>query len=230
MARRSLWAVVVLGALLIAAPLVVGLPAKVSAGQEMMDEFRPLMQQSNVDKTAAYYDDVFVPLGDVVPALTAENMAKFNTYVQGFTAVGVDAEKLVPALAQGLDMTTEQVQTFMVAQFPAMTQMLQNLPTMKQDFADIVALMEANVPIFEQVPGGLAHYGPLVATMQSNVDSYAKADSLPNMNLFTWFFVVFGALLIVIGGLGLFGSRAERAAVRGTTRHGWHVGHAATSH
>jgi hypothetical protein len=231
MARRSLWAVVVLGALLIAAPLVLGLPSKASAGQDMMDDFRPLMQQSNVDKTEAYYNDVFVPLGDVVPALTAENMAKFNTYVQGFSAMGVDAEKLVPALAQGLNMTTEQVQTFMVAQFPAMTQMLQDLPTMQKDFADIVALMQANVPIFEQVPGGLAHYAPLVATMQANVDTYAEADSLPNMNLFTWFFVVFGSLLIAIGALGLVGTRAEHAAAASrTTRRSWRVGHAATSH
>jgi hypothetical protein len=217
MARRSLYAVLVIGLMLIIAPFALGLPAKASAGQEMMDDFRPLMQSANVDKTASYYNDVFVPLGDVVPALSAENMAKFNGYVQGMTAMGVDAQNLVPALAQALSMTPEQVQAFMVAQFPAMSQLLQDLPTMQQDFSDIVALMEANVAIFEQVPGGLAHYEPLVATMQANVDSFDEADSLPNMNLFTWAFVVPGLLLVGLSALGLFAGRKPERTVGAVT-------------
>ena len=207
MARKSLWAVIVVGLMLVLAPFALGIPSKASAGQRMMDGFRPLMQPANVDKTAAYYNQVFVPLGQVVPALSKDNIAKFNSYVQGFTAMGVDASKLVPALAQALNMTPEQVQAFMVAQFPAMSQMLQNLPTMQMDFTDLVSLMEQNVAIFEQVPGGLAHYAPLVATMQANIDNYRQADSLPNMNLFTWFFVVPGAVLVGLGVLGLFGLR-----------------------
>ena len=207
MARRSLWAVVVLGFLMIVAPFALGLPAKASAGQEMVDGFRPLMQPANVDKTAAYYDDVFVPLGGVVPALTKDNIAKFNGYVQGFTAIGVDAQNLVPALAQAMSMTPEQVQVFMGAQFPAMSQMLSALPTMEQDFTELMALMEQNVTIFEQVPGGLTHYEPLVATMQANVTNFDRADQLPDMNLFTWFFVVPGALFMLFGGLGLWGEQ-----------------------
>jgi hypothetical protein len=213
MVRKSLWAVVVVGLMMVVAPFALGLPSKASAGQDMMDGFRPIMQPANVEKTAAYYNDTFVPLGDVVPALTAENMAKFNTYVQGFTAMGVDAQNLVPALAQAMNMTEPQVQQFMVAQFPAMTQLLQDLPTMQKDFGDIVGLMEANVTIFEQVPGGLTHYEPLVTTMQANVDNYRQADQLPNMNLFTWFFVVPGLLLMAIGGLGLFAGRTVTAPV-----------------
>jgi hypothetical protein len=165
------------------------------------------MQPANVDKTASYYNDVFVPLGQVVPALTKDNIAKFNAYVQGFTAMGVDAQNLVPALAQAMNMTPAQVQGFMGAQFPAMSQLLANLPTMQKDFTDLVSLMERNVAIFEQVPGGLTHYQPLVATMQANVDNYRTADQLPNMNLFTWFFVVPGVLLVAIGVVGLFGDR-----------------------
>ena len=46
----------------------------------MLDNFHPLMQQANVDKTAAYYNDVFVPLGDVVSAMSQENVTKFNAY------------------------------------------------------------------------------------------------------------------------------------------------------
>jgi hypothetical protein len=212
MNRRSLWAVViVVGALLVAAPFVLGLPSKAAAGQRMMDDFRPLMQQASVDETAEYYHEVFVPLGDVVPAMSAESIAKFNAYVQGFTAMGLDAQNLVPALAQALDMTPEQVQAFMVAQFPAMTQMLQDLPAMEQDFTALVGLMEQNVRIFEQVPGGLAHYEPLVSTMRGNVADYDKADQLPNMNLFTWFFVVPGVALMGLGALGLLGGRKPSA-------------------
>ena len=213
MARRSLRAVIFVGLMMIVAPFALGMPAKASAGQKMMDGFRPLMQPATVDKTASYYHDVFVPLGGVVPALSKDNIAKFNTYVQGFTAMGVDATRLVPALAQALKMTPAQVQTFMVAQFPAMSQILQNLPTMQKDFSDLVGLMASNVAIFEQVPGGLAHYAPLVATMQANVNNYKKADSLPNMNLFTWFFVVPGALLVGLGAVGIVGGRKEAEGV-----------------
>lgn len=212
MARKSLWAVIVVGLMLIIAPLALGMPSKASAGQKMMDGFRPIMQPANVDTTASYYYDTFVPLGQVVPALSKDNIAKFNTYVEGFTALGVDAENLVPALSQAMNMTPEQVQAFMVAQYPAMSQMLQNLPTMQKDFSDLVGLMQQNVAIFEQVPGGLAHYEPLVTTMQANVDNYRKADQLPNMNLFTWFFVIPGLVLIGLGALGLFADRKGGSA------------------
>lgn len=211
MERKSLWAVVVVGLLLIVTPFALGLPSKASAGQSLMDDFRPLMQQANVDRTASYYDDVFVPLGEVVPALSKDNVAKFNAYVQGFTAMGVDAQNLVPALARAMNMTQPQVMAFMVTQFPAMSQLLQNLPTMGKDFTDLVALMQQNVAVFEQVPGGLAHYEPLVETMQANVDNYRKADGLPNMNLFTWFFVIPGLVLVGLGALGLIGDRRSTA-------------------
>lgn len=207
MVRKSLWAVIVVGLMLVIAPFALGLPSKASSGQKMMDGFRPLMQPATVDKTASYYNDVFVPLGKVVPAMTQDNIAKFNTYVHGFSAMGVDAQNLVPALAQAMNMTPAQVQAFMAAQFPAMSQLLQNLPTMQKDFTDLVGLMEQNVAIFEQVPGGLTHYRPLVETMQANLDNYREADELPNMNLFTWFFVIPGLVLVGLGGAGLFAGR-----------------------
>lgn len=52
----------------------------------------------------------------------------------------------------------------------------------------------------------LAHYEPLVTTMQANVDNYKQVNSLPDFRLFTVFFVVPGALLILLAGYGLFGS------------------------
>ena len=52
----------------------------------------------------------------------------------------------------------------------------------------------------------LAHYEPLVTTMQANVDNYRQVNSLPDFRLFTVFFVVPGVLLILLAGYGLFGS------------------------
>ena len=99
MTRKLMWAVLAIGVALIAAPFVMGLPDKASGGQEMIDAFGPIMDQDNVDTTADYYYDVFVPLGDVVPAMSQENIDKFNGYLAGFGALGVDAEKMVPTLA-----------------------------------------------------------------------------------------------------------------------------------
>ena len=63
--------------------------------------------------------------------------------------------------------------------------------------------MEQNTAIFAAVPAGLAHYKPLVDTMQANVDNYKQVNSLPSFRLFTWFFVVPGALLVLLAGWGL---------------------------
>ncbi len=89
--RKVLWIVALLGAVMIAAPFALGLPSKTDHGQQMLDNFHPLMQQANVDKTAAYYNDVFVPLGAVVPAMSSENVAKFNAYLDGIKGMQTDS-------------------------------------------------------------------------------------------------------------------------------------------
>jgi hypothetical protein len=203
MARKLMWAVLLVGVMLVAAPFAMGLPDKADGGQNMIDAFGPIMDQDNVDTTAAYYYDVFVPLGDVVPAMTQENIDRFNGYLAGFTALGVDAENMVPALAGAMQMPEEDVQAFMGQQFPAMTAMLQSLPDMQSDFAGLLGLMGSNVGIFEQVPAGLAHYEPLVTTMQAEVSNYDKVASLPDFRLFTWFFVIPGVFLVGIAMAGL---------------------------
>jgi hypothetical protein len=75
---------------------------------------------------------------------------------------------------------------------------------MQRDFDALLGTMQ-NVDIFSQVPAGLAHYEPLVTTMQANVDNYKQVNSLPDFRLFTVFFIVPGALLILLAGYGLFG-------------------------
>ncbi len=206
MNRKLLWAVLAIGLALVIAPLAMGLPGKTAAGQRMMNGFQPIMQPDQVATTARYYNDVFVPLGTVTPAMSAKSIATFQGYLKGFSGMQTDAAKLVPLLAQAMHMTPAQVQALMSAQLPAMAAALQNLPAMQRDFGGLMGLMQQNVGIFGQVPAGLAHYEPLVTTMQANVDNYEQVNSLPDFRLFTVFFVVPGALLILLAGYGLFGS------------------------
>jgi len=64
--------------------------------------------------------------------------------------------------------------------------------------------MKQAVPIATQVPAGLAHYKPLVTTMQGNVSDFKQINSLPSFNLFAWFFMVPGVLLLLLSGAGLW--------------------------
>jgi len=206
MNRKLLWAVLTIGLVLVIAPLALGLPGKAAAGQRMMNGFQPIMQADQVATTARYYNDVFVPLGTVTPMMSAQNLAKFQAYLKGFAGMQSDAAKLVPLLAQALQMTPAQAERMMSTQLPSMATMLENLPAMQRDFDALLATMQQNVGIFSQVPAGLAHYEPLVTTMQANVDNYEQVNSLPDFRLFTVFFVAPGALLILLAGTGLFGS------------------------
>ena len=103
-------------------------------------------------------------------------------------------------------MTPAQVQQLIVQQLPALAAMLQNLPALQRDFGGLLGTMQQNTGIFSRVPGGLAHYQPLVRTMQGNVDNFDQVNSLPDFRLFTFFFVVPGVLLILLAGYGLFGA------------------------
>lgn len=170
MNRNVLWAVLVIGLALVIVPFAMGMPGKTAAGQRMLNDFRPLMQPAAVQKTAAYYDNVFTPLRPVAQALNADTVARFQGYGQGIAQMNVPA-------------------------------------AMKQDFANLIGLMSQGTKVFAQVPGGLDWYKPLVTTMQGNVQDYKSVDSLPNFNLFTWFFVVPGALLMLLAGYGLWHER-----------------------
>lgn len=205
--RIALWAVMVVGAALVVAPFAIGMPGKASSGQDMMDDFRPLMASDNVETTATYYDDVFVPLGEVAPAMSEENVTKFQGYLSGLGAVQQESAMLIPALAQMTGASEAQVGEYFAQQFPAMAGLLQGLPQMGTDFNQLLGLMAANVDIFERVPAGLDHYRPLVDTMQANVGTYEDADALPSFNLLTWFFVVPGAALFLLSAYGLFGDK-----------------------
>jgi hypothetical protein len=181
MNRKLFWAVLAIGVALVVTPFALSLPTKAAAGERMMSGFQPIMQPDQVQKTADYYNEVFVPLGKVTPVMSAQNLARFQGYMKGFGA--------------------------MQAQVDAAT--LAMLQRMQRDFEGLLGTMQQNVGIFGHVPAGLAHYEPLVTTMQANVDNYEQVNSLPDFRLFTVFFVLPGVLLIAIAGYGLFGDRTR---------------------
>jgi hypothetical protein len=193
MNRKVLWTVLVIGLALVIAPFALSLPTKAAAGERMLGDFQPIMQAGQVKTTAYYYNDVFTPLGKVVPAMSKQNIAKFEAYVAGLKSV-----KLTPAqMAQ------------MQKQFPQLARMFAGMPVMLKDFDQLIGLMRANEQIFAQVPAGLAHYGPLVTAMQGNVNDFKQVNSLPSFRLFTWFFVVPGVLLLLLAAIGLWGPSIE---------------------
>jgi hypothetical protein len=193
MNRKLLWGVLVIGIALVVAPFAISMPSKTAAGQRMLNDFQPIMQPDQVKTTAYYYDQVFTPLGKVVPAMSAKNVARFEAYVAGLKSV-----RLTPA-------QTAQIQR----QFPELARMFQGMPVMLKDFDRLIGLMKANEQIFAQVPAGLRHYEPLVRTMQGNVGNFRQVNSLPDFRLFTWFFVVPGGLLLLLAGFGLWGPTLE---------------------
>jgi hypothetical protein len=170
MNRKMLWwGVLVIGVALIVAPLAMGLPGKAAAGERMLGDFQPIMAPAQVQRTSDSYYKVFVPLGQITPAFTAANAAKFQGYMQGMEAAGI--------------------------QIP---------PPAAKDFGGLIGMMKQAVPIASQVPAGLAHYKPLVDTMQGNVSDFQQVNSLPSFNLFAWFFFVPGILLVILAGAGLW--------------------------
>jgi hypothetical protein len=172
--RWVLWPVLVIGVALIVAPLAISLPSKASAGQKMLNGFHPLMQPAAVATTVNYYDKTFTALGSVAT---------------GGVAASAEIPALFSGLAGALHMTQPQLAQFLSTSFPALAQLLEKFPQL--------------VPVFKNVPPGLAWYKPLVDTMHAQVNNYAKVDSLPNFNLFTWFFIVPGILLVGLAGFGL---------------------------
>ncbi len=173
--RWVFWPILVIGVALIVAPLAISLPSKASAGQKMLNGFHPLMQPAAVATTVKYYDDTFTALGPVAT---------------GGVAASQEIPGLFAGLAGALHMTQPQLAGFLSSNYPAMAQMLEKFQQL--------------VPVFKNVPPGLAWYKPLVDTMQAQVSNYGKVDSLPNFNLFTWFFVVPGILLVALSGPALF--------------------------
>src|SRR5581483_5653398 len=70
MTRTLLWPVLAIGALLVVLPFAFQMPSRTAAGDRMMKDFQPVMGAAHVQKTADYYNKVFVPLGTVATQFT----------------------------------------------------------------------------------------------------------------------------------------------------------------
>jgi hypothetical protein len=182
MTRRAFyWPILIVGILMIVLPFAISLPTKASAGQAMLDNFHPIMQPASVKETVSLYDNTFVPLKPVAT---------------GAIAAASEETALLQGLATGLHLTPAQLEQFLGQKYPSFAQLLSSFPQL--------------VPVFSQVGPGLAHYKPLIDTMQANVTNYQQVDSLPNFRLFTWFFVGPGVLIAIFALLGLGVGRRRR--------------------
>jgi hypothetical protein len=122
MNRKWLWAcVLAIGLAFVIVPLALSMPSKASAGQEMLNGFRPIMQPDQVAATAMYYNDVFTPLGKVVPLFA----------------------QLPPSMQTGFGQLVQQagVDTTVFAKVPAGL----------RHYQPLVLTMQANVDNYKQV-------------------------------------------------------------------------------
>jgi len=194
MRRFALSILVLVGAGLIIAPFAMTMFDRSSKGAQMVNDFRPIMQPANVQKTADYYYNTFVKLRPIALAMNPKTVATFSGYVQGLKAMEKDLAKMPAAQKMAL-----------AQHYPAMAQMLQTLPQMEKTMGGFTAMMAANVDTFKNVPPGLDHYKPLVDTMQSNVGNYAAIDALPSMKAFPWFFIIPGLVALLAAAYLLVG-------------------------
>jgi len=87
-------------------------------------------------------------------------------------------EKMLPAIAKGMNMTDDQLNQMLQGQFPGVATGMQQMDTMGADFNTVITVMD------------------------QNVENFQKADKLP-MSALPWVFVIAGVLLIVLSGVQL---------------------------
>ena len=159
LSRPALAVSVVVGLVFVVAPLVLAVPAKARAVDDLTAAFGTVFTDSGV---AAVRSDMTV-------------IAKMSDQLQTQT---------VPALASALKMDSTQFQDFMGQNYP--------------DVATGMGQLNDILPRFEA----------LVTGMENNVDSFQLAASIPTAGqattTLTWWFIVPGIALILLGGIGLF--------------------------
>lgn len=141
MNRKALWwAVLAVGLALIVVPFAIGLPGKSAAGTRMMADFRPIMAADQVQKTADYYYQVFVPLGQITPVFSDQNAAKFQGYLDGMQQAGL---QIPPAAAKDF--------TGLVGMMKQAVPIAQQVPAGLEHYKPLVVAMQGNVGDFDQL-------------------------------------------------------------------------------
>lgn len=151
------WLAVVLGVALIVGPLVLSVPGKTTAVDELTDAFRPVFTQEGAAQTRAYMDTTKAMSDELV-------------------------SDMLPGLAEALQMSPEQLNEFLGGNFP--------------DLAAGVSQLGEMLPRFEG----------LVAGIETNIENFQDADSIPTSSLpattLLWLFVVPAAALVGSRGRG----------------------------
>jgi len=118
------WIILLVGAVLIAAPFGYHMFDRASAGADMMTAFEPV--------------------------LTRPNVTTFQGHMKTFTGMKADMDKMIPALAKQMGMTQDQLNQMLGKQFPGVANGLQQFPKMGQDFNTVITVMDKNVENFKK--------------------------------------------------------------------------------
>lgn len=115
---------IVLGALLVTVPFALSLPTKAADADQMNANLQPVYTQTLITQA--------------------------NAAVATVGAMGTEmSETMLPALAEKLGMTEEQLQAFLGENFPATATALQNMPASMERFQGLVGTFEANLDNYD---------------------------------------------------------------------------------
>lgn len=125
-------AAVVVGLLLLVAPIALSLPGKAADADQLNANLKPVYTQALVDNATG-------ALGTI-------------------GAMGKEMQtSMLPALAMQLKMSPEQLQTFLGGNFPATAKALQTMPASMERFNGLVKVFDRNLANYETLkPVGLA--------------------------------------------------------------------------
>jgi len=146
------WIILLVGVALIAAPFGYQMFDRAAAGADMMRAFEPV--------------------------LTRPNVTTFQGHMQTFAGMKDDMNKMIPALAQKMGITQDQMNQMLGQQFSGVANGIKQMDKMGQDFNTVITVMD------------------------QNVENFQKADQLP-MRTMPWFFIVAGGVLVVLAGTQL---------------------------
>jgi hypothetical protein len=151
--RGSAVAVTVVGAALIAVPLILSMPHKASYADTLNDNLKPVYSQQLITQA--------------------------NSSVTTLSAMGTEMQqKMLPDLATQLNMTPEQLNTFMGQNFPATSAALAGLPQ------------------------SLGRFQNLVTTFDGRLSDYNTLKPVSFVPI-VWFMIGGGAALFLLGGAGV---------------------------
>ncbi len=144
--------ILIVGAALIIAPFGYQMFDRAPAGANMMKDFESV--------------------------LTRPNVTTFQEHMHTFAAMQSDMKRMLPALAQQMHITQDQLNQMLQQQFPGVANGMARMDKMGADFNTVITVMDRNVGNFQ------------------------KADQLP-MSTMPWFFVVAGGVLVLLSGAQL---------------------------